>query len=1103
MVYLNGRFSASHGLILCFLVSYLFAGCSQPSGETRRTILEHEGSITGLAPPEQVSVAAQKGDILQFVLEQSGLDLYLEHNVAGGEKATNFESLTGRYGEERVVTAVVHDGPVTIKIGAVRLPKITGRYKLVVSRINEMEPADKAYSDASRRQEKVDLVKRVELLESAAREYANEQMWREEGLAALMSVNLLNETAQDAARAIASGERAVTAFRKIQAPLLRASAANALAWAYSEAGDLGRMNESFDEARKYYEAGGSAIGLLEVELYKLSGNHSGLAAADRLAALKRVEDECAAIYETICQAQALSSIGILLTEDAHYEEAFDALYGALSLVDIEADPAMYAHFSDNLAFSLRLLGDFDGAIQHHRAALAAYAKYGDCYGETRSLYGLGYTLLGVGDTEQALRFYQLVLSRSCTVDQLNVAPVAAGSDLSIYKLCDAAASAEFKSETEMAIATWAAYDLGNAARAESGPATALVCHELSLKLAERRTKADGDRVGAKLEKVRDLIELNRGSEAQELYSEVKRVELGAAHPWYRAQGAEVDAMLLESRGDRAAYERYREAADELGAVGNHEGVYSAYSRRASLAKNRGDARTDEYFADADAALEDVRMLSFDPTYSASLFASGRKIYEEWIESALARNRREPEQERALRALAISERSRGRLLAQVAGTSGSGVEARAARLRFLSGDMGESLRRAEAGQQPAAPEKAEERPPSTVDHAYDVGAHRYDAKAMRSAIERLRAFQRSLKEGETVVEYMLGETRSLAWVLRRDRVAMVELPAAPIVRDATEIARALLARAAPIDETKGALARVYELIVEPVIDLAPGEHLAIIPDDVLHEVPFAALWDERGKQFLIERVSLTYLPSILFVVGRESRPSTAGPMKALLIGDPVYEERDAVQRCALRRGSRDPLAQPVNLRRIPASGREVQAIEAVFRSHQSSPTVLTGCAANRGRVLEDTLDSYRYIHFATHATADRVVPQRSAIYLSSYGEGGVSISPELTAADFLKRKFKADLIVLSGCSTAGGRQYRGEGALGLSFSMVASGSRQVLSTLWPVADAAGVSAMGRLYEEMISGRQTVASALRAAQLEMLASKRWSHPWHWAAYTLLGM
>src|SRR5262249_8907077 len=134
--------------------------------------------------------------------------------------------------------------------------------------------------------------------------------------------------------------------------------------------------------------------------------------------------------------------------------------------------------------------------------------------------------------------------------------------------------------------------------------------------------------------------------------------LAKAHPWYQSQGVEVKAQLLalDGRTDNAL-ERFAAAAQAYRAAGNLEGAFGALARRASLGADHGDAGREDYFVDADDALEDVRLLSLDPSFSASLFASGRRIYEKWIAELLSGDAPGGHVAATLRSLAISEHSR--------------------------------------------------------------------------------------------------------------------------------------------------------------------------------------------------------------------------------------------------------------------------------------------------------------------------------------------------------------------------------------------------------------------------------------------------------------
>ena len=65
---------------------------------------------------------------------------------------------------------------------------------------------------------------------------------------------------------------------------------------------------------------------------------------------------------------------------------------------------------------------------------------------------------------------------------------------------------------------------------------------------------------------------------------------------------------------------------------------------------------------------------------------------------------------------------------------------------------------------------------------------------------------------------------------------------------------------------------------------------------------------------------------------------------------------------------------------------------------------------------------------------------------------------------------ADLVVLSGCETALGREIRGEGLVGLTQGFLYAGAARVVASLWRVQDRATAELMGRFYRGHAAGRQ---------------------------------
>jgi CHAT domain-containing protein/tetratricopeptide (TPR) repeat protein len=1094
--------SMTQCVMASLLAVYLLSGCSGTGRPAERTILDASARATGKSPVPY-SVEAFEGEWIHVVLKQDGLDLEVRVTDPNGARIGTFESFTGRYGEDRALIEVQTAGRYSVSVASTKSPNITGAYRLVVLGLESPSPAIKRFALASARSEPLSIGQRIEHFVAAASEFRRDSQYREEGLALLAALYLTNETASNASRAVEFGSRAVEALRATDDPKLLASALSFFAVALGESLESARMTEVFGEARAIFATNKLAIGLAEADLFEGVLKYNGENEPELLKSLLTIASRCEALSELDCQALSSSAAAILLRDRGDYESAFGLLYGAIDLIDPETDSVTYSQVADNLAFTLRMVGDFDEAITFHREATAAYSRFGECSGISRSLYGLGFSLLGIGDTEQAMRFYELALRRVCSGASGDSTEHRVDRDRpSVRKLCEIAAMPRARDEHDLVIALWAAWDLGNHARSTFDADTALYCHQVASTFAS----IEKYRLGTGLERVRDLLDLERTREAQTLFEEIQS-HVDDAGAWYQAQAADVGALLLaKQRAFDAAFVRFKEASEKSKKVDNHEAVFASLAKRASLASSVGDRRANLYFTEADAALEQVRLLSLDPTFSASLFASGRQMYEDWIEISLDRSRPEEVTQGVLASLVTSERSRARLLSQLTKSYHIGAEARAARQRPVASMIASLLESVEAGKLGEGLAVANQAGRRGATGMPGVGSEVFDKAARDQLAQKIRQFQHSLPPGTAAIEYFLGVTRSHAWIVQRDEIRRVEIASAGVIEKIAGSVESALDSAELTATGKAALARAYDSILRPVLLEVEAENFMVIPDGALREIPFAALWDSERGEYFVERATVAYLPSIDFVVSRQMNPGHGvATQSALLVGDPVYDEEDLRRRCgvspadvrAIRVGDSERV-----LPRLPASSREVRAIAAVLQARKVTTTLLAGCDAARDRVLQSGLANYRFIHFATHATADRVVPQRSAIHLSSFGLSGRRTPGEITASDFLVHLTNADLVVLSGCTTAGGRQFSGEGSLGLSFSMLAGGSRRVISTMWPVADAASALMMSHMYEALIVQEQQPSLALRSAQLAMLSTRPWSHPRHWAAYSLYG-
>ena len=159
-------------------------------------------------------------------------------------------------------------------------------------------------------------------------------------------------------------------------------------------------------------------------------------------------------------------------------------------------------------------------------------------------------------------------------------------------------------------------------------------------------------------------------------------------------------------------------------------------------------------------------------------------------------------------------------------------------------------------------------------------------------------------------------------------------------------------------------------------------------------------------------------------------------------------------------------------------------------------------ANRALATSAELSQYRIVHFATHGLINNTHPELSGVVLSLVDEKGRPQNGFLRLYDLYNLKLSADLVVLSACQTALGKDVRGEGLVGLTRGFMYAGAPRVIASLWQIDDRASAEFMKRFYESLLGQKLRPAAALRAAQVSMQNDPRWQSPHYWAAFTLQG-
>ncbi len=218
------------------------------------------------------------------------------------------------------------------------------------------------------------------------------------------------------------------------------------------------------------------------------------------------------------------------------------------------------------------------------------------------------------------------------------------------------------------------------------------------------------------------------------------------------------------------------------------------------------------------------------------------------------------------------------------------------------------------------------------------------------------------------------------------------------------------------------------------------------------------------------------------------------------------QKDGASDAALIRSANQVgLTDRGDLPRLPFSRQEAEAIHALTRQAgiaQAETKVALGFEASRETASSPDLGQYRIVHFATHGLLNNEHPELSGIVLSLVDRQGNPQNGFFRLYDVYNMNLAAELVVLSACQTALGKQVRGEGLVGLTRGFMYAGTARVMASLWRVEDEATAEMMKKFYEGMIKGGQRPAAALRSAQVWMRQQKRWRAPYYWAGFILQG-
>jgi CHAT domain-containing protein len=365
----------------------------------------------------------------------------------------------------------------------------------------------------------------------------------------------------------------------------------------------------------------------------------------------------------------------------------------------------------------------------------------------------------------------------------------------------------------------------------------------------------------------------------------------------------------------------------------------------------------------------------------------------------------------------------------------------------------------------------------VDLAFDY-AERARARTRTESLGADRQARASLGDLASAVPnataflyYVLLEDRAIVWAIADGHTHLVSLNESGA--ELNQHLRAFQRQLRTGEPVRTESEHLYDVLLRPTLAaLPPVNRLIIAADGELSAIPFAALRRRETDRYLLED----------FVI--ESTPNGT----VWLRSNHTEFTASASARVTVLSASA-PL--DIDLPVLPAADLEARDIAKLY------PAARYVRDATKVDFL-DALRSEGILHFAGHAIPNIDYPELSRIVLEhDANHSGVIYAEELSASG----GFRADLVVLSACSTASGPLSRGEGPISLARPLLIGGVRAVIASLWEVRDTATRELMVRVHQEISRG-SPVGRALRAAQLQMLVNRDPSlaSPSNWAAFVV---
>jgi len=445
----------------------------------------------------------------------------------------------------------------------------------------------------------------------------------------------------------------------------------------------------------------------------------------------------------------------------------------------------------------------------------------------------------------------------------------------------------------------------------------------------------------------------------------------------------------------------------------------------------------------------------------------------------------------------------------------------------------------------------------IENQIRTASPRYATLTANKPLTLSEVQQNVLDDKTALVEYALQSDDSYLFVATKSEVNLFKLPGrASVDKLATDLRAQLIpsklqrrivgidvaeanrglgiASSAPEDAAPFVAASnaLYKVVLEPAAGMIGDKRLMVVADGALNYIPFEVLLksadsgDFSSLGYLVKSNEIIYAPSASVVGAIKQQRTKATGKSMLIIADPVFNSNDAraskrtaapasdaevrglgIQSALADVGGSTAPTTPnaamegLPLARLNGTRTEAEQISKLAKASGGQADVWLDLDANEDNLGTRDVTKYRIIHVATHGLLNAERPQFTGVVLSLVGN---KASDGFVRTDeVFNLRLGSPLVMLSACETGLGKEKRGEGVMGLTRAFMYAGAPTVGVSLWSVADKSTADLMTDFYKRLLSADTiTSSSALRDAQLAMISGKKYSAPFYWAPFVLVG-